>query len=135
MGSTKHLHFASSRDGAAKTLKQERQSVLIKALILAFSIIFAFAFTFGESASASKAYAFESGDMSLQAASLSAESLSTAKAFNPKISKKSLKLKYNKSTTLKVTGNNGKKVTWSSSNKKAVQVKSTGAELAYAFLQ
>ena len=55
-----------------------------------------------------------------------AASLTSKAKISPKISKKTVKLKYGKSTTIKVSGNAGKKIVWKSSNKKIVTVKATG---------
>lgn len=81
----------------------------------------------------SRAYASDNGGETLKAATngdLSTTALKSTKSSSPKINKKTLKLTYGKSATLKVSGNNGKKVSWKSSKKSIVLVKSTGTAKA-----
>ena len=58
-----------------------------------------------------------------------AASLTSKAKISPKISKKTVKLKYGKSTTIKVSGNAGKKIVWKSSNKKVLAVNKTTGDI------
>lgn len=97
---------------------------------LAAVVMLMLVFTLSGIATAKTAYAANDLQPSIKFASMQGSSLTTEAAFAPKISKKQLSLVYGKATTLKVTGNNGKKVTWKSSNTKIVQVKAKGTSNA-----